>query len=132
MRARNRRERLRNQSMLTAVRFMLNKPSISLFGEKDMNNFPKPHDDLYHPSFVAPQMRKDFHKESTAPHPVVPRDIANHPASWDKRKPKRIPSAHQMSETMLSNRHYVLACSVFTSFIIIVMLFKLAMQVFLK
>jgi hypothetical protein len=96
-----------------------------------MNQF-KPHEDLYRPNLVASQIRKDFHKENTAPHPVVPRDITDYPVAWDRHKSKKLPSLHQMSETMLSNRQYVLACAVFTSFIIIVMLVKLAIQVLFK
>ena len=97
-----------------------------------MNNFPKSHDNLYDPKLIVPQIRKDFHKENTAPHPVVPRSITDYPASWDKQKIKKLPSLHQISETMLSNRQYVLACAIFTSFIIIVMLAKLAIQVLFK
>jgi hypothetical protein len=126
--ASKRRQKLRDQAMLFVARIMLKQPSISLYGEKTMNQF-KQHDDLYDPKLIAPQLRKDFHQENTAPHPIVPKP---YPVSWDKRNAKKLPSLHQTSETILSNRHYVIACTVIMSTIFFIYIVKLLFTVIVK
>lgn len=130
MHASRRRQKLRDQAMLLIARIMLKDPSISLYGEKTMNQF-KPHEDLYDPKIISPQLRKEFHRESTAPVPIVP-NISSYPPSWDKHKARRLPSLHQISETILSNRQFVIACTVIMSTIFLIYAMKLVISVIAK
>jgi len=132
MRARKRNQKLLDQTMLRKVRIMINQPSISLYGEKAMNQF-KPQEDLYDPATISRQINKDFHKSNTSPLPTVPpaiHKVTHYPQSWDKAK--KLPSPHQISETILSNRNYVIVCTVIMSAIFLIYALKLVFAVIVK
>lgn len=89
-----------------------------------MNQFKRP-EDLYDNKFIIPQL----HKAITSPLPVVPKQkINSYPDAWDKpAKPKLPPLS-----SILSNHHYVVACVIFTSIIVIITMFKAVLLVIAK
>ena len=112
-----------------------------------MNNSFNNHENLQDPRHIAhlisqettktplllPDFAKqNFHKSDTSPIPVVPavHKVTHYPQSWDKTK--KWPSPHEIAETILSNRNYVIACTVVTSIIISIYMVKLVFTVIMK
>lgn len=133
-----------NQELETITRIMLQR----IYGDEYMNNFANPQNNLQDPSSFAHLInhqtiktpllvpdfdKQNFHKSDTSPIPVVHPAVhkaTHHPQSWDKAK--KLPSPHQISETILSNRNYVIACTVIMSTIILIYMVKLVFTVMMK
>jgi hypothetical protein len=80
-----------------------------------------------------PDYRQEFHKSNTAPLPVVPTALhktTHYPQSWDKSK--KWPSSHEIAEIILSNRQFVIVCTVIMSAIFTVYALKLVFAVIMK
>lgn len=92
-----------------------------------MNQF-KPHQDRYDNKFVMPQL----HKAVTSPLPIVPKQQVNYyPPSWDKPAKMKMPKVPPIS-SILSNHHYVIACVIFTSIIVLISMIKVVLLIIAK
>ena len=110
-----------------------------------MNNSFNNHENLQDPRYIGALLnqattktpilvqefeKQNFHKSSTSPLPVVPpavHKVTHYTQSWNNAK--KLPSPHQISETILSNRNYVIACTVILSTIILIYMVKLVIVV---
>jgi hypothetical protein len=112
-----------------------------------MNNTFNNHENLQDPRHIAhlisqettktplllPDFTKqNFHKSDTSPIPVVPtvHKVTHYPQSWDKTK--KMPSPHEIAEIILSNRQFVIVCTVIMSAIFAVYALKLVFTVIMK
>ena len=120
-----------------------------IYGEEYMNNFTKDNN-MYDPSKIAPLITanttntrkpltlKEFvppgiHNSNTSPLPAVPpvvHKVTHYPQSWSRSK--KLPSLHQISNIILSNREFCIACTVLMSAMFLIYALKLLFAAMMK